>query len=124
MNFEWIQGYCLSLPGAKQDIKWEDHFAYTVGSKIFCLTGASEDSPVCVKVSEADFDVLTERAGIGQAPYFARRQWVAIMHRPALQKAEWEHYLQASYDLIFKKLTKKMQADILTLQGKNSGSPE
>lgn len=119
MHFEQLRAYCLSLPGAEEDIKWEDHFAYTVGTKIFCITGAADDNPVSLKVSEEDFGMLTERDGIQQARYFAKRQWISVERRTALSRAEWQEYIRKSYDLVFAKLPKNVQRQIAASDAAN-----
>lgn len=112
MNTEKLTAYCMSLKGVKESIKWEDHLCYTVGEKIFCMTGMNDNSGVSLKVSREDFEELTEREGIEQAPYLARGQWIAIHKRNALKPKEWEYYLDKAYQLIKAKLTKKMQREI------------
>ncbi len=112
MNTELLTEFCMSLPAAKEEIKFENHLSFTVGAKIFCITGMLDTDIVCFKVEEEDFEVLTERENIKQAPYFAKRQWVAVEKRSALRKKEWEAYLTKSYELVKSKLTKKLQKQI------------
>lgn len=112
MDTEQLRIYCLSLPGVTEGIKWEDHLCFMVGEKIFCLTGMNDASNVSIKVSSEDFELLTERNGIIQAPYMARNQWISIQKRNALKPAEWKQYVRRSYELIRAKLTKKVQATL------------
>jgi len=112
MTTEKLTEYCMSLKGVKESIKWEDHLCYTIGEKIFCMCGMQDDSGVSLKVSEEDFELLTEREGIEQAPYLARGQWIGIYKRNALRPKEWEHYVEKAYQLIKSKLTKKLQREI------------
>jgi predicted DNA-binding protein (MmcQ/YjbR family) len=112
MTTEKLTDYCMSLKGVKESIKWEDHLCYTIGEKIFCMTGMNDNSGVTLKVSTEDFEELTEREGIEQAPYFARGQWVGISKRNSLKPKEWEQYIESAYQLIKSKLTKKLQKEI------------
>lgn len=112
MNTEQLTTFCLSLPAAKEAIKFENHLSFTLAEKIFCITGMQDNSNVSFKVDPDEFDELTEREGIIQAPYFARRQWVSVEKRTALRKKEWEEYLTKSYELVKSKLTKKLQKQI------------
>ena len=112
MNLETLQDFCLSLPRAKEDVKWEDNLCFTIAEKIFCITGFKDSSGVCVKVSSEDFEDLTEREGIVQAKYFAKRQWVLVEKRSALKTKEWEYYITKSYNLVKSKLPKKIQKEI------------
>lgn len=102
----------MSLPAVQEAVKFEDHLSFTIAEKIFCITGFGDNDPVSLKVSAEDFDILTEREGIGQAAYFARRQWVSVQNRNVLRKKEWEEYLRKSYELVKSKLPKKVQKEI------------
>ncbi|MNY78894.1 hypothetical protein D3C86_2193160 [compost metagenome] len=55
---------------------------------------------------------LTDRAGIVPAPYLARAKWVKIEDMKAVSDAEAAQLLKRSYDIIFGKLTKKLQREI------------
>ena len=112
MTTEKLTEFCLSLPGAAEVVKWEDHLCFTVGEKLFIITGFTDDSNVSIKVSDEDFEELTEREGIIPAPYMARNKWVAINKRSALKPKEWEHYLRQSYEIIKSKLPKKVRVQI------------
>lgn len=102
----------MSLKCATEGVKWEDRLCFMVAEKVFCITGFTDSSNVSFKVSPEDFEILTERDGVEQAKYFAKRQWVSISKRNALKKAEWELYLEKSYLLVKSKLTKKQQKEI------------
>lgn len=112
MDTEKLRTLCMSLKGVEEKIKFEDHLSFTVGEKIFCITGFGDNDGVSFKVSPEDFETLTERDGIKQAAYFAKNQWVGVEKRSLLKNAEWKEYLEKSYELVKSKLTKKMQKEI------------
>ena len=112
MNLEQIRAIATALPAATEGIKWEDHLAFMVAEKMFLLTGMDDTSNVSIKVTDEDFEMLTERDNIIQAPYMARNKWVSIQKRNALKPKEWEHYIRTSYELIKSKLPKKVQKEI------------
>jgi len=112
MNTEKLRNYCLSLRGVTEGIKWEDHLCFMVGEKMFCITGMEDDSHVSFKVTDEEFESLTERDGIIPAPYLARNKWVGITRRSALKPKEWEHYLAQSYELVKAKLPKKVRQEL------------
>ena len=112
MTNEVLRAFCLSLPGCTEDIKWEENLCFCVGEKIFCLTHFEEGGVTALKVSEEAFDELTAMDGIMQAPHFAKRMWVAIEERDALDDAAWKALIENSYKLVFASLTKKLQAEI------------
>ena len=112
MTTDKLRSLCLSFPGATEGIKWEDHLCFMVAEKMFLITGMSDLDNVSIKVTDEDFETLTEREGIIQAPYMARNKWVSVTKRQALKPKEWEHYVRQSYELIKSKLPKKTQREI------------
>lgn len=65
------------------------------------------------KCTPEEFAELVERPGIIPAPYMARAQWVALEEEGALPRAEVQRLLSRSYELVFARLTKKAQAELL-----------
>jgi predicted DNA-binding protein (MmcQ/YjbR family) len=87
-----------------------DAMVAKVGGKAFCLLG--DDSGVLVfKVSELAFDGLVEMPGIGQAAYFAKRQWVRV-EPGALEDKLLRGYIAQSYATVASKLTRKLRAEL------------
>ena len=105
-----LRDYCKSFKGFSEDIKW-DHLCFCVAEKIFAIFSVDEiPLGAAFKVSAEDFETLTELDGFKQAPHFAKGQWISVNNIALLGKKEWEHYLNASYNLVKAKLTKKQQA--------------
>ncbi len=112
MDIEALRQFCLSLPGVKEDIKWGQDLCFLIGEKMFCVTGFSPDSGVSLKVKDEEFEELASSEGIIPAPYLARYKWIYIKPRSRFKKAEWEHYITQSYELIKNKLPAKIKAGI------------
>ena len=115
MDKERMDNLCLSLKGTSQDIKWEDHLCYLVAEKMFCITNLEGDFKASLKVNPKDFSELVSRMGIDQAGYMAKGQWISITDPDSLSNEEWDKLIKDSYQLIFQKLTKKKQAEIIVL---------
>ncbi len=107
MNIEDLREFCLSLPSVTEDIKWENNLAFSVGGKMFCLADLDPPLRVSFKVPEERFEEITSIEGIIQAPYFARAKWVSVTDESVLSRAEWEHHLRTSYELVKSNLPKK-----------------
>jgi predicted DNA-binding protein (MmcQ/YjbR family) len=101
--------YVLGLKGTEIVEQWESHVG-KVGGKVFALCGSGGED-IVFKVSETSFEGLTGIAGIGQAPYFAKRQWVSV-GKGALGDADLKAYISASYRMIASKLTRKLRAEL------------
>ena len=113
MNIKKAKALCLSLPGATEDIKWETNLVFSVGDKMFALADVDDSvKGISFKVDDERFLELTDRPGIIPAPYLARAKWVKVQDGAALSDAEAAELLKRSYELVFAKLTKKLQREI------------
>ena len=112
MNFEKAKDVCRSFPGATEDIKWGADVVFSVGEKMFMVTGADDPQGMSFKVEDERFLELTDRPGIIPAPYLARAKWVRVENADALGDKEAAELLRRSYELVFAKLTKKLQREI------------
>lgn len=110
-QFETFAG---KLAGATFVDQWESRVA-KVGGKVFTLltTGMHDDRPrIVFKVTEESFEILTAMEGITQAPYFAKRQWVSVSDAADLPDGDLRTYVERSYRLVAKGLTKKFRAEL------------
>ena len=113
MNLNKAKALCRSLPGATEDIKWGASLVFSVGEKMFAATGSEANAVgICFKVDDDRFLELTDRPGIIAAPYLARAKWVKIVDFKAVGDAEATALLKRSHELVFGKLTKKLQREI------------
>ena len=103
-----FEALVASLPCTSLVEQWESTVA-KVGGKVFCLL--SYGGSIVFKVSETSFAGLTAADGIGQAPYFAKGQWVAV-EPGALEEHTLRAYLTEAHRLIAAKLTRKLRAEL------------
>ena len=114
MDFEAAKALCRTFPGCTEDTKWGNDTVFSVGTKMFAVTELAEPaSGISFKVDDDRFLELTDRAGIIPAPYLARAKWVHIENAKALGDKEAAALLRRSYELVFARLTKKLQREIL-----------
>lgn len=113
MNIEQLRKYCLSFPGATEDIKWGADLCFCIGEKMFCVTGAdSIAGGLSVKCSPEKFAELIERTGIDPAAYVGRYKWVRIKDQDAIETDELKELIKTSYELVFEKLPKTMRDSV------------
>ncbi|MES2258821.1 MAG: MmcQ/YjbR family DNA-binding protein [Pseudomonadota bacterium] len=113
MNLKKAQALCRALPGATEDIKWGADLVFSVGTRMFACCGNDDTADgISFKVDDERFLELTDRPGIIPAPYLARAKWVKVVDLRVLGDAEAAALLQRSYELVFGKLTKKLQREI------------
>jgi predicted DNA-binding protein (MmcQ/YjbR family) len=113
MNVEQLRKFCLSLPGATEDIKWGADLCFSVGKKMFCVTGAdSASSGMSFKCTPEKFNELIERDGIDPAAYVGRYKWVHVSDPNAVTPVELKELIKMSYQLVFDKLPPKIKKSI------------
>jgi predicted DNA-binding protein (MmcQ/YjbR family) len=113
MNIEQLRKFCLSLPGATEDIKWGADLCFSVGGKMFCVTGAdSASGGMSFKCTPEKFDELIEREGVDPAAYVSRYKWVHVSNINAVAPAELKDLVKMSYQLVFDKLPPKIKKTI------------
>ena len=112
MDFEKAKALCRTFPGCTEDIKWGCDAVFSVGLKMFAVARHEDASGMCFKVEDERFLELTDRPGIIPAPYLARAKWVYIERADALDDREAAALVRRSYELVFAKLTKKMQREL------------
>lgn len=109
MNLDGLRAFCLSLPGATEDIQWESELLFRVGGKIFAMTNpdAGAAAGLSLKANPERLPELLEREGIRRAPYVGRYGWVALENYNVVPPAELKALLRESYALVAAKLPKK-----------------
>jgi predicted DNA-binding protein (MmcQ/YjbR family) len=112
MNTETLRSLCLQLPQVKEEIKWEADLVFSIGGKMFCVTSFEEPFKASFKVHDEMFEELCNREGFSPAPYLARAKWVLVSNDAGLAKQEWQDFVQQSYELVKRKLTKKQQKEL------------
>lgn len=115
MSVEWIRDFCLSFPGAAEEIQWESSLLFKVGGKIFVLTGINNFSEnlLSLKSDPEKFEELIEREGIIPAPYLARNKWISIQRSANIKASELKDLIRTSYNLVFAKLPRKVREGII-----------
>lgn len=102
----------MSFPSVTEDVKWETNLCFCVGGKIFCVASLNPSHHFSFKVSDEEFEELTQREGIIPTPYLARARWVMVQDVIQISKKEVNDYIRASYDLIKAKLPAKLKAEL------------
>jgi predicted DNA-binding protein (MmcQ/YjbR family) len=113
MDAQWLREVCLAFPSTTEQIQWGYDLVFKVGGKMFAVAPL-EPAPVCLsfKCSEESFADLTELPGIIPAPYMARAKWVALENPDAISRSELAGLLRTSYEMVFAKLPKRVQAEM------------
>jgi predicted DNA-binding protein (MmcQ/YjbR family) len=114
---DWVRAFCLSLPHATEDVKWEHNLLFRIAGKMFCVANLEpgmSPSKIAFKCTPEKFADLVEINGIIPAPYMAHNHWVSMIEMDALRQPEIKELIQDSYQLVLAKLPKKTQANLRT----------
>lgn len=110
MDIEEIRRFCLSLPHATEDVKWGNDLTFSVGKKMFAVTGLeTARRSVSFKCTPEKFAELVETDGIIPAHYVARYHWVTVEKSDALKTGELKDLIKKSYGLVWEKLPKNLK---------------
>ena len=114
MDIESVRAYCLSLTGVTEKVQWGNDLLFLIGGKMFAVAALDAESPnrLAFKCTPEEFEELIERDAVVPAPYMARNKWVSLERFDALTDADIERLIKRSYEMVFAKLPKKVQAQL------------
>jgi hypothetical protein len=79
MDIETLRNICTGLPHVTEDVKWGNDLCFLIGGKMFCVAGLDQQPlTVSLKVTDEEFDELSNSPGIVPAPYVARYKWILL----------------------------------------------
>ena len=103
----------MAFPGVTEDVKWGNDLCFSVGKKMFAVTGIdSQADGISFKCTPEKFAELVERDGIMPAHYVARYHWVTVTDPKAVTPAELKDLIGKSYQLVFDKLPTKVKSGL------------
>jgi predicted DNA-binding protein (MmcQ/YjbR family) len=101
---------CRGLPGATEDVKWQDHLVFSVGGRMFAIFDVGESEALRILVDAAVFPILTRHAGVEPAPYLARHGWIKLSDLGVLPEAQLLEQTKEAHQIAAEKLSKKARA--------------
>ncbi|WXL27678.1 MmcQ/YjbR family DNA-binding protein [Ectopseudomonas mendocina] len=114
MNAEQVRAFCLSLPGAREDIKWGGARVFSIaGNKMFAVQHINGTPTLGLKVDQDLFLGYCDRPGIRPAPYLARAHWISLTEPYAASETELMTLLTRSHQLVVSKLPKLKRPGLL-----------
>lgn len=114
MEAEEIRDYCLNKRGVTEGFPFDNEtLVFKVGGKMFLLM-ALEKQPLVINVKtnpDWSSELREEYPQINGAYHMNKTHWNSV-ELDGLKKSLITELIDHSYDLIFKSLTKKLQAEI------------
>ncbi len=119
MNIEQFYEFCLAKKGVTEHFPFdEDTLVFKVGGKIFCLTSLKKweegDHSINLKCEpQRALELRAEYEAVEPGYHMSKIHWNTITFNSDVSDKMMCELINDSYDLIFKSLTKKIQAEII-----------
>jgi len=117
MTYDQFNAFCSALIASSHVVQWGGSEVWKVGGKVFAIGGWEKElerEAYTFKVSDLNFDVLSEQQGYRPAPYLASRgmKWIQMYDTSVDTKEQLEYYINESHKIVSLGLSKKKQKEL------------
>ena len=116
MNIEALRKYCMSKPAVTEGIpfsKLPDLLVFKVGGKMFVATDLSNYDGITIKANPEEIPNTVERyEEVNPPSYMSHKHWIHVSTNGSLAVETIKKWIDTSYALVVKKMTKKERADL------------
>ncbi|MDV6169350.1 MmcQ/YjbR family DNA-binding protein [Flavobacterium sp. DG1-102-2] len=122
MNIQAFYEYCLSKKGVTEHFPFdEDTLVFKVGGKMFALSSLSQwekgEASVNLKCDpEKALELRADYEAIQPGFHMSKVHWNTVTVDGDVPARLFREMIDHSYELVFKSLTKKLQAEVLEQQ--------
>ena len=122
MNIQQFYDYCLAKKGVTEHFPFdEDTLVFKVGGKMFALSSLNQwekgEPSINLKCDpERALELRAQYDGVNAGYHMSKVHWNTVAVNSDVEPKLLRELIDHSYDLVFKSLTKKLQAEIL-IQG-------
>ena len=119
MDIQQFYEYCLSKKGVTEHFPFdEDTLVFKVGGKMFALSSLSQWEKGAASVNlkcdpEKALELRAQYDSVKPGFHMSKVHWNTVTVGGDVDNALLRELIDHSYDLIFKSLTKKLQAELL-----------
>ncbi|MGI4865292.1 MAG: MmcQ/YjbR family DNA-binding protein [Janthinobacterium lividum] len=114
MNIEDFRDFCLSLPGASEDLPFgPDTLVFKVGSKLFALTNLQTFESYNVKCDpERAVELREQYDYVLPGFHMNKKHWNTIVVDAGATMAQQREWITHSYQLVVASLPKALRAEL------------
>jgi predicted DNA-binding protein (MmcQ/YjbR family) len=112
MIVEELINICSEFPAVTQDVKWGSNLCFCIGGKIFCIANLDPPHTFSFKVTDDEFEELSQKEGFKPAPYLAKSKWIMVEDFSKLSKKDLTEFLKGSYNMIKSKIPGKKRKEL------------
>jgi predicted DNA-binding protein (MmcQ/YjbR family) len=112
MNIEEVREYCLSLPGAKEDMPYgPDWLIFRIEGKIFLHMRLDiPDTTIAIKLPPEEGEELREKYDcITPAYHLNKKHWNDIRIESVFSNRQIQNWIEESYHLVLSNLPLKVK---------------
>ena len=119
MDIQQLYEFCLSKKGVTEHFPFdEDTLVFKVGGKMFCLTSLKEWEKRTPSLNlkcnpEKALELRAEYESINTGYHMSKVHWNTVDFNSDVSNKMMCELINHSYELVFKSLTKKLQAELL-----------
>lgn len=117
MNIEDYRGYCISKKGVTESFPFDEStLVFKVMGKMFALTGIDRFDFINLKCDpEKAIELREEHEGVTPGYHMSKKHWNSVVTDGSIPDQLIYQWIDDSYHLIVKSLTKKLQNELSTL---------
>jgi len=118
MNVEEFRDYCLSLKGVTEKMPWVDRdyssiLIFEVGGKWFGFVNIEKFEFCDLKCDpELSRELQARYEGISPGWHMNKKYWISVYFHKDVPDSLIKELVASAHDIVFKKLPKKVQAEI------------
>lgn len=114
MNIEELREYCIKKPGVTEDFPFDETtLVFKVMGKMFALTDLEDQFSVNLKCAPDDCIELREKySAVVPGYHMNKKHWNTFYIDGTIPDDLIYKWIDNSYDLVVKKLTKKQQSHL------------
>ena len=114
MNIEELRAYCIKKPGVTEEFPFDETtLVFKVKGKMFALTDLEDQFSVNLKFTPEDCIELRESySAVLPGYHMNKKHWNTVYIDGTISDDIIYGWIDASYNLVVKKLTKKKQAEL------------
>ncbi|WP_027002864.1 MmcQ/YjbR family DNA-binding protein [Hugenholtzia roseola] len=118
MTLSQFKAFCLQFKGVTEEYPFDETtLAFKVGGKIFALADTAQFSSLNLKCDpEKALELRARTESVRGGYHMNKKHWNTIDVVGELDDTELKFWISHAYDLVFKGLPKKRQAEILESQ--------
>ena len=118
MNIENYRAYCMGKKGVTEEFPFgENTLVYKVMGKLFALTDVEFFESINLKVDpEKGVELREEYPSVQPGYHMNKKHWITVLMDGSIPDKLLRQWIDDSYQLVVSGLTKKQQAELMSLK--------